>query len=297
MEKPYPLESFLGDYLSECPVGSQGDIPNDRLPQLQGRQVVPTGIPSLDNKIQGLGPGELILIAGRPSMGKTVLAMNLCERIASQEQQPVLIFSMVSAADTLAKQLLFSAGGVDNRAFSSQQVGDTEKARLCSAFRNIGANRVYVDDTPILTGEQIRLRAGGVAHNTDASLACIFIDYFQLLDAPGVEIPQQRAQVIARELKTLARELGCPIVVLSQLTRDIEQRDNKRPMLNDIPHWDVLKDSVDACWMLYRDEVYNPETQSKAVAEVTLCRPGEEGITIPLQFSETLLRFRSLNTH
>ncbi len=254
---------------------------------------VPTGFTDLDEKTSGLQPSDLIIIAGRPAMGKTTLAMNIAESAAIRNQVPVGVFSMEMSSQQLVFRLFSSLGAINQKRLRTGKLEDTDWDGLNSAFRMLKQAPVYIDETPGLSPAQIRARARRMKREHDIGL--IVIDYLQLMQVPNNR--ENRATEIAeisRGLKALAKELNVPVIALSQLNRALEQRPNKRPVMADLRESGSIEQDADLILFIYRDEVYNPDTPSKGLAEVIIGkhRNGSTGI-LELLFQGEFLRFQN----
>jgi len=234
---------------------------------------VPTGFIDLDEKTAGLQPGELIIVAGRPSMGKTALALNFAEHVAVKNGIPVAIFSMEMGATQLAMRLLGSIARVDQHKMRTGRLNDEEWSRLSSAMGDLHNAPIYIDETGALNSLELRTRARRM-HRQSGKLGLVVVDYLQLMSAAGGSQGENRAteiSEISRSLKALAKELACPVVALSQLNRALETRNDKRPMMSDLRESGAIEQDADLILFIYRDEVYFPEKiESRGIAEVII---------------------------
>src|SRR5690625_2843733 len=220
---------------------------------------VPTGFTDLDRMTSGLQPGDLIIVAGRPSMGKTSLAMNIGEHVAIEQGLPVAVFSMEMGAVQLAMRMVGSVGMLDQHRMRTGKLTADDWPRLTTAVQRVQEAQIYIDETPGLSAMEVRARARRLARQC-GKLGLIVIDYMQLMSAsrPGGNRATEISE-ISRALKGLARELDCPVVALSQLNRSLEQRPNKRPVMSDLRESGAIEQDADLILFIYRDEVYHPE--------------------------------------
>ena len=234
---------------------------------------VPTGFIDLDERTAGLQPGELVIVAGRPSMGKTALALNFAEHVAVKNGIPVAIFSMEMGATQLAMRLLGSIARVDQHKMRTGRLNDEEWSRLSSAMGDLHNAPIYIDETGALNSLELRTRARRM-HRQSGKLGLVVVDYLQLMSAAGGSQGENRAteiSEISRSLKALAKELACPVVALSQLNRALETRNDKRPMMSDLRESGAIEQDADLILFIYRDEVYFPEKiESRGIAEVII---------------------------
>jgi len=249
----------------------------------QGGKIVglPSGFSGLDAKTTGFEPGQLIILAGRPSSGKTTLAMNIAENVAVQQGKPVQVFSLEMSSNELGKRLLSSAGRLDFQRLRTGSLAENEWSKLTPAIRTLSAARLHIDDTAALSPAELRARARR-AHRENGPLALIVVDYLGLMRVPGIRADNRVAEVteISRSLKALAKELNVPVVACSQLNRSLEQRNNKRPIMSDLRDSGAIEQDADLILFLYRDEVYNPDSQHKGIAELAVAkqRNGPTGV-------------------
>ncbi len=253
---------------------------------------LPIGFDDLDRLTLGLQPSDLIVIAGRPSMGKTTFAMNIAENVALAAKRPVAVFSLEMAGDALMMRMMASGGQVNLKRVRTGQLKDDEWPRLTSSVDEIAQAPLFVDDTPALSPSEVRARARRLKREL-GELGLIVIDYLQLMQAPGVgENRATEIAAISRSLKALAKELTVPVIALSQLNRNLEQRPSKRPVLADLRESGSIEQDADHVWMLYRDEVYDEDSKDKGMAELHIRkhRNGETG-TIKLTFLAEYTKF------
>ncbi len=252
---------------------------------------VATGFSDFDRKTSGLQPSDLVIIAGRPSMGKTSFAMNIAEDAAINGQVAVGIFSMEMPAEQLVMRMLSSLGRIDQQKIRTGTLADDDWPRLTSTMNILGNAPLFIDDTPALTPAELRARARRLKREHD--LGMIVVDYLQLMQVPGSkENRTNEISEISRSLKALAKELKVPVLALSQLNRSLEQRTDKRPVMSDLRESGAIEQDADLIVFIYRDEVYNPETPDKGMAEIIIGkqRNGPIGM-VPLTFHGSYTRF------
>nr|VFK67665.1 MAG: primary replicative DNA helicase [Candidatus Kentron sp. UNK]VFK72907.1 MAG: primary replicative DNA helicase [Candidatus Kentron sp. UNK] len=232
---------------------------------------VATGFKDLDERTSGLQSGDLIIIAGRPSMGKTALAMNIAEHAAIKSKLAVGIFSMEMSAEQLITRMLSSLGRIDQHAIRTGKLADADWPRITSAVGLLNETAIFIDDTPALTPMELRARCRRLKREHDLGL--VVIDYLQLMQVPNTK--ENRAteiSEISRTLKALARELKVPLIALSQLNRGLEQRPNKRPIMSDLRESGAIEQDADVILFIYRDEVYNEDSPDKGMAEIDIAK-------------------------
>ncbi len=231
---------------------------------------VPTGFADLDGKTSGLQPGDLIIVAGRPSMGKTAFSLNIGEHVAIDQGLPVAVFSMEMGGAQLAMRMLGSVGRLDQHKVRTGQLGDDDWPRLTHAIAKMQDAQLFIDETPALNSLELRSRARRLAKKC-GKLGLIIIDYIQLMAATSNgENRATEISEISRSLKALAKELQCPVIALSQLNRSLEQRPNKRPIMSDLRESGAIEQDADVILFIYRDEVYNPDSPDKGTAEIII---------------------------
>ncbi|MDN3614875.1 MAG: replicative DNA helicase [Vibrio gallaecicus] len=232
---------------------------------------VDTGFNDLNKKTAGLQGSDLIIVAARPSMGKTTFAMNLCENAAMKQDKPVLIFSLEMPAEQLMMRMLASLSRVDQTKIRTGQLDDEDWARISSSMGILmDKKNMYIDDSSGLTPTEVRSRARRIAREHDG-ISMIMIDYLQLMRVPALsENRTLEIAEISRSLKALAKELNVPVVALSQLNRSLEQRADKRPVNSDLRESGSIEQDADLIMFIYRDEVYNPDSSLKGIAEIIL---------------------------
>jgi len=230
-----------------------------------------TGFADLDEKTSGLQPSDLIIIAGRPSMGKTSFAMNIGENAAIQSGLPVLVFSMEMPAEGLAMRMLSSLGRINQTRMRSGKLEEDDWPRLNSAISLLAEQKLFIDDTPAMTPTEVRARARRI-HREHGQLGLIFIDYLQLMQVVGSDNRVNEVSEISRSLKALAKELDVPVIALSQLNRGLEQRPDKRPIMSDLRESGAIEQDADVIMFIYRDEVYNKEEDNplQGTAEIII---------------------------
>ncbi|WP_293017894.1 replicative DNA helicase [Moorena sp. SIO3I8] len=255
------------------------------------------GIPSdfydLDAQIGGLSPSDLIIIAGRPSMGKTSLALGIARNVA--EKLPVAIFSLEMSREQLVQRLLASEAKIDSNFLRAGRIAQNQWAPLSEAIGMLSELPIYIDDTANQTVMQMRSHARRLQAAQGSPLGLILIDYLQLMEGSGSENRVQELSRITRSLKGLARELKVPVVALSQLSRAVESRTNKRPMMSDLRESGSIEQDSDLIMMLYRDSYYNPDSPDGDTAEVIIVknRNGPTG-TVKLIFKPGLTKFLNM---
>lgn len=235
---------------------------------------IPTGYTDLDKMTSGLQRGDLIIVAGRPSMGKTSLALNMSEYVAVDTGLPVAVFSMEMASSQLIMRLIGSVGKLDQHKMRTGQLEDDDWEKLTHALGQLNEAPIFIDEGSALNSYEVRARARRL-HRQCGGLGLIVIDYIQLMSSPVGQSSENRAteiSEISRSLKALAKELNVPVVALSQLNRSVEQRPDKRPVMSDLRESGALEQDADVIMFIYRDEVYNPETSDKGIAEIILAK-------------------------
>lgn len=258
---------------------------------------VRSGFYDLDKMTAGLQPGDLIILAARPSMGKTAFALNIGEHVAVHEGLPVVVFSMEMGASQLALRMVGSLGRIDQQHLRTGALRDDEWGRLTEAVDKLSKASVFIDETPALNPSELRARARRQARQC-GRLGLIVIDYLQLMSGSGGASEENRATVIgeiSRGLKALAKELHCPVIALSQLNRSVETRTDKRPMMSDLRESGAIEQDADVIMFIYRDEYYNKESKEPGVAEIIIAkqRNGPVG-TVKLAFQRMHTKFENL---
>lgn len=254
---------------------------------------VATGFTDFDELTAGLQPSDLIIVAGRPSMGKTAFAINIVEHATIKEGQVIAIFSMEMPGEQLAMRLMSSLGRIDQHKIRTGKLGDDDWPRLTSAIGILSSVKMFIDDTPALTPSELRARCRRIAR--EHGLGLVIIDYLQLMQVPGTK--ENRAteiSEISRSLKALAKELNVPIIALSQLNRSLEQRPDKRPRMADLRESGAIEQDADLIVFIYRDEVYDEDSPDKGVAEIIVGKQRNGPIgTVRLTFLGQYTRFEN----
>ncbi|TVP87804.1 MAG: replicative DNA helicase [Pseudomonadaceae bacterium] len=255
-----------------------------------------TGFTDLDEMTSGLQPADLVIVAGRPSMGKTTFAMNLVENAVLRSEKGVLVFSLEMPGESLMMRMLSSLGRIDQTKVRSGRLDDDDWPRLTSAVNLLNDRKLFIDDTAGLSPMEMRARARRVVRE-HGDLALIMIDYLQLMriGGGGAENRTNEISEISRSLKALAKEFNTPVVALSQLNRSLEQRPNKRPINSDLRESGAIEQDADVIMFVYRDEVYHPDTQDKGMAEIIIGKQRNGPIgTTRLAFLGKYTRFENL---
>ena len=272
----------------------------DRIEELYSRDNpsavtgVPTGFSDLDEKTSGLQPGDLIVVAGRPSMGKTAFALNIGEHVALAAQLPVAVFSMEMGASQLALRMIGSVGRLDQHMLRTGRLGADDWEKLSEALGRLHEAPIVIDETPALTAIELRSRARRITKQY-GKLGAIIVDYLQLMQGSGaIENRATEISEISRSLKALAKELKVPVLALSQLNRSLEQRPNKRPVMSDLRESGAIEQDADVILFIYRDEVYNPESPDAGTAEIIIGKQRNGPIgTVRLTFLGEYTRFEN----
>lgn len=255
---------------------------------------IATGFSGIDEKTAGLQNSDLIIIAGRPSMGKTALALNIAEQAALKGKLTVAIFSMEMPGSALTMRIFSSLARINQHNIRTGRLQDNDWPRLTSAFEILKDVRLFIDDTSALTPTEIRARCRRI-HREQDGLDLVIVDYLQLMQGVGnAENRVAEISYISRSLKSLARELNIPIIALSQLNRSLEQRPNKRPVMSDLRDSGAIEQDADVIIFIYRDEIYNEDTAEKGKAEILIAkqRNGPIGM-VPLTFRNQYTRFEN----
>ncbi len=230
---------------------------------------IATGFTDIDDMTAGLQASDLIIVAGRPSMGKTTFAMNIAEHAAIKGGLPVAVFSMEMPGEQLAMRLMSSLGRIDQTKVRTGKLDDDDWPRLTSAVSILSEAPLFIDDTPALSPTELRARARRLKR--EHNLGLIIIDYLQLMQVPGnKENRTGEISEISRSLKALAKELEVPVIALSQLNRALEQRPNKRPVMSDLRESGAIEQDADVIMFIYRDEVYDEDSPDKGTAEIII---------------------------
>ncbi|MFB9886541.1 replicative DNA helicase [Balneatrix alpica] len=268
----------------------------DQLNQVGGSITgVSSGFTDLDAMTSGLQPSDLVIVAARPSMGKTTFSMNIVENVVVGGEKPVLVFSLEMPADQLMMRMLASLGKIPLSNVRSGQLDPEEWNRLTAAVHMLRNKPLYIDDQPGITPSEMRARARRI-HREHGSLGLIMVDYLQLMRLGGkVESRTQEVAEISRSLKALAKELQCTVIALSQLNRSLENRPNKRPVNSDLRESGSIEQDADVILFIYRDEVYNEDSPDKGVAEIIIGKQRNGPIgTCRLAFIGKYTRFEDL---
>ncbi len=270
-------------------VQEMADNPND----ITG---VPTGFYDLDRMTSGFQAGDMIVLAARPSMGKTAFAINIAEHVALNEGLPVAVFSMEMGASQLAVRIVGSIGRIDQGHLRTGKLTDDEWPRLTEAIEKLRNISLHIDETPGLTPSELRANARRLARQC-GKLGLIVVDYLQLMSGSTAGGDNRATELgeISRGLKMLAKELQCPVIALSQLNRSVETRTDKRPMMSDLRESGAIEQDADIIMFIYRDDYYNKDSKDPGVAEIIIGkqRNGPTG-TVKLAFLKPLTRFESL---
>ena len=282
------MDTLVVDLLDR--VQEMADNPND----ITG---VPTGFIDLDRMTSGLQAGDMVVLAARPSMGKTAFAVNIAEHVALHEGLPVAIFSMEMGAAQLAVRVVGSIARIDQNHLRTGKLSDDEWPRLTEAIEKLRNVSLHIDETPGLTPSELRANARRLARQC-GKLGLIVVDYLQLMSGSARAQGENRATElgeISRGLKMLAKELQCPVIALSQLNRSVETRTDKRPMMSDLRESGAIEQDADIIMFIYRDDYYNKDSKEPNVAEIIIGkqRNGPTG-TVKLFFQKSQTRFESL---
>ncbi|MEB3179523.1 MAG: replicative DNA helicase [Nostocaceae cyanobacterium] len=255
---------------------------------------IPCGFYDLDAMTSGFQRSDLIIVAGRPAMGKTSFSLNLAHNIAAANRIPVAIFSLEMSQEQLVQRLLSSESGIESGYLRTGRIAQTQWEPLSRAINNLSEMEIYIDDTPNITVGEMRSKARRLQAEK-GGLGLILIDYLQLMEGAGSDNRVQELSRITRSLKGLSRELNVPVIALSQLSRGVESRTNKRPMLSDLRESGSIEQDADIVIMLYRDDYYNHDTPDRGIAEVIVAkhRNGPTG-TVKLLFDPQLTKFKNL---
>lgn len=285
------------------PIESLLKLAVDKIDELYHRDEpitgLPTGFMDFDMKTSGLQPADLIIVAGRPSMGKTSFAMNMAENVAIKTAKGVAVFSMEMPGDSLAMRMMSSLGQIDQHRVRTGKLTDEDWPRLTSAVHILSQAPMHIDDTPALSPTEVRARVRRLQRELqrkEQELGLIVIDYLQLMQAPTEgENRATEISAISRALKSLAKELNVPVVALSQLNRSLEQRPNKRPVMSDLRESGAIEQDADLIVFIYRDEVYNEDSPDKGVAEIIIGKQRNGPIgTVKLAFLGQYTKFENL---
>lgn len=255
---------------------------------------IPTGFTDLDEKTSGLQGGALVIVAARPAMGKTTFSMNMAENALIRTGKPVLVFSMEMPAEQIVMRMLASLGRIDMSRVTSGKLEEDDWPRFSSAVSLLAEQKLFIDDSAGLSPTEVRARARRVARE-HGEIGLIMVDYLQLMQVPGAESRVNEISEISRSLKGLAKEMDCPVVALSQLNRSLEQRPNKRPVMSDLRESGAIEQDADIIMFIYRDEVYNEDSDDKGTAEIIIGKQRNGPIgTVRLAFLGRYTRFEDL---
>jgi replicative DNA helicase len=280
-----PLSKLLYDYYDQI----------EDLQQRPGETLgIPTGFIDLDKLLGGFQPSDLVIVAGRPGMGKTSLITTIVQNIAEKRKGAIAIFSLEMTGEQLVQRLVASETGIDSRRLRTGQIRDDELDRIARAIGRLSEMPIYIDDSGGLTPFELRTKARRLA--AEFPLALVVVDYLQLMQA-GIRVENRVQEItyISRALKNMARELKTPLVAASQLSRAVESRHDRRPQLSDLRESGALEQDADVVIFIYRDETYHPDTAMKNIAEITVAkhRNGPTG-KIDLGFIQEQTRFVNL---
>lgn len=257
-----------------------------------------TGFKDLDQLTSGLQPSDLILIAARPSMGKTAFVLNIAQHIAIREKQPVAFFSLEMSKEQLVQRMLCAEAPIDSQRVRIGQLEDKDWPKLIKAADRLSSSPIFIDDTPGISVVELRAKARRL--KIEHGLKLIIIDYLQLMQGGNTgrsgESRQQEISEISRSLKSLARELNVPVIALSQLSRSVESRQVKKPMLSDLRESGSLEQDADIVSFLYREDYYNPDTEKKNITEVIIAKHRNGPVdTVQLFFHKQFTKFDNLS--
>jgi replicative DNA helicase len=285
----------VGDRLVEGQLFSTKDLVHKSLERILNADGAPAGLQTgyidLDER-QGFRPGDLVVLAARPSMGKTAFALNIVERVALEYQQPVLLFSLEMPADQIVMRMLSSHAKVRHDALRTGKLDQTDRKRILFSGDSFERAPIFIDDSSQPTLAEIRAKARRLKR--EGGLSLIVIDYLQLLTVPRAESRQVEISIISRALKALARDLKLPVLALAQLNRKAEDRSDHRPMLSDLRESGAIEQDADLVMMLYREEYYQKDSERAGLADVIVAknRNGPTG-DVQLRFTKELMRFEN----
>lgn len=276
------------------PIGQFIDAELERIEELEGTDSGVTGLSTgfidLDEKLAGFHPGNLVVIAARPGMGKSALALNICRNVAVREDGTVAVFSLEMTQEEIIQRLICSTGRIDSNKLRTGQIGANLWPQVMQAASKIYDAKIYVDESSYLTVTDIRAKCRRLAAKGDLDL--VMVDYLQLMQGRTRENRQQEISEISRGLKNLANELKVPIIAVSQLNRALEQRQDKRPQLGDLRESGAIEQDADVVMFIYRDDYYNPESEARGIAEINISkhRAGATG-RIMMSFADSYTEF------
>ena len=286
-----------GDFAS---VGAVVEVTLDKITKLYenkaGLTGLPTGFRDLDRMTSGLQPSDLILVAARPSMGKTAFTLNIAQNVGVRQHKTVAFFSLEMSQEQLVQRLLCQIAHIDSQKLRTGQLNsDEEWTRLTDACDKLYESPIYIDDTPGISVAEMRSKARRL--KSEHGLDLIIVDYLQLMQGRNAESRQQEISEISRSLKALARELKVPLIALSQLSRSVESRQDKRPMLSDLRESGALEQDADIVSFLYREDYYDKETENQHITEVILARHRNGPVgSVKLYFKNEFTLFLNLDT-
>ena len=283
-----PLQDILLDTLEQI------DLRYNNKGSITG---LPTGFTELDHLTAGLQKSDLILVAARPSMGKTAFTLNIAAHVVLRAKEPVAFFSLEMSKEQLVPRLLCSEGRIDSQRLRVGELEEKEWGDLIDTANRLSAAPLYIDDTPGITVMELRSKARRL--KAEHGLSLIVIDYLQLMQgraSKSGDNRQQEISEISRSLKALARELNVPVIALSQLSRSVESRQIKRPMLSDLRESGSLEQDADIVMFLYREDYYDPETENKNITEVIIAKHRNGPVdTVDLTFLKQFTKFGNLS--
>ncbi len=256
---------------------------------------LPSGFTELDDLTSGFQAGDFIIVAGRPSMGKTALGLTICEHLAANEKKPVVFFSMEMSNQQVAQRIMCSRGRIDSHRFRKGMLDDSDIEQLAYVCDDLAGAPFYVDDTPGMTVLELRAKTRRLVRQHD--IQAVFVDYIQLMSSPGADNRQQEISTISSGLKALGRELNIPIIAMAQLNRQAEGREGHRPRMSDLRESGALEQDADVILLIHREEYYKPQSvEAQGIAEVIIAkqRNGPTDI-IKLNFNKRLTRFDNLS--
>ena len=283
-------------------IGSLLAKATDRIDALYHSGAAITGLSSgytdFDNLTSGLQAGDMIIVAARPSMGKTTFAMNIAEHAAIKHDKPVLVFSMEMPGESLVMRMISSLGSIDQHKVRSGKLDDDDWPRVTAAMEMLSGTKLFVDDSAALSPTDVRSRARRLARE-HGQLGLVVIDYLQLMQVPGIKDNRTlEVSEISRSLKALAKELSVPVIALSQLNRSLESRTDKRPVMSDLRESGAIEQDADVIAFIYRDEVYNDNTAEKGKAEIIIAKQRNGPIgKVCLTFRGQFTRFDNISYH
>jgi replicative DNA helicase len=288
-----------GSHRDPWPLSKLMDVVYKELEELYTRDDemtgVPTGFYDLDKLTNGLQPGNLVILAGRPAMGKTSFALNIAQNAATRGKT-VAVFSLEMSSNQLVQRMISYEAEVQGQKLQNGSFSADDWQRLAAVGDNLAKMKIFIDDTSSIPVMEIRGKCRRLHANKDHGLDLIIIDYLQLMDNKRIDNREQQISDISRNLKGLAKELNLPVIALSQLNRSVEQRSEKRPMPSDLRESGAIEQDADLILFIYRDEVYHENTTDKGIAEIIVAkhRAGPTG-TVRLAFQKEFTKFRNLD--